>query len=341
VTQQASPVSIPQAAEAGCAADYDLQGRLHDLVQGACSPAAFAAELAQVCASAPGRAWEVLSLIDQHYRRGKLSADHRQLIRHRIERQVLGLQAADEVPRLAVLAQAGKPVAEAAPACGADEVRALRTELYRARGEARRFRARIARLAAYARRNRAALAASQRQLRVARAVARPLWRNRLVQVPAILALVLALGASPALKPTWRPEPVPPGAIATPMAVAAATVVPAPEPAQISLTADRYIVAPGGTSARVSVRRSGATNAAASFVWWADGSGAKSGRDFVAQARRPAAMAAGASHMDLLVPIIANPARRHTELFYVSIGQPGTGAQLGSIRKAAVIIMRTN
>jgi hypothetical protein len=42
---------------------------------------------------------------------------------------------------------------------------------------------------------------------------------------------------------------------------------------------------------------------------------------------------------LSVPILANPSRKHTELFYVVIGKPGGGASLGSIRRAPVFIMR--
>jgi len=42
-----------------------------------------------------------------------------------------------------------------------------------------------------------------------------------------------------------------------------------------------------------------------------------------------------------VPIIANPSRRHIEMFYVVIGKPGGGADLGPIRRAAVFIMPAN
>jgi hypothetical protein len=44
-------------------------------------------------------------------------------------------------------------------------------------------------------------------------------------------------------------------------------------------------------------------------------------------------------LNLSVPIVANPSRKHTELFYVVIGKPGGGASLGSIRRATVFIMR--
>jgi len=48
---------------------------------------------------------------------------------------------------------------------------------------------------------------------------------------------------------------------------------------------------------------------------------------------------GVESVNLSVPIVANPSRKHTELFYVVIGKPGGGASLGSIRRATVFIMR--
>jgi hypothetical protein len=42
-----------------------------------------------------------------------------------------------------------------------------------------------------------------------------------------------------------------------------------------------------------------------------------------------------------LPILANPSRRHIEMFYVLIGKPGGGARLGPIRRTAVFIMPRN
>jgi hypothetical protein len=41
---------------------------------------------------------------------------------------------------------------------------------------------------------------------------------------------------------------------------------------------------------------------------------------------------------LLVPILANPSRRHIEMFYIMIGKLGGGARLGPLRRATVFIM---
>ena len=74
---------------------YDLQQRLDAFVSGECSPHAFVQELSVLCDATPDFAWDVLSLIDQYYRRGKLSADVFRTVRYRIERHVLGVRDSD------------------------------------------------------------------------------------------------------------------------------------------------------------------------------------------------------------------------------------------------------
>ena len=51
------------------------------------------------------------------------------------------------------------------------------------------------------------------------------------------------------------------------------------------------------------------------------------------------MLEGVDSLQLSVPILANPLRKHTELFYVVIAKPEGGASLRSIRRASVFIMR--
>ena len=45
-------------------------------------------------------------------------------------------------------------------------------------------------------------------------------------------------------------------------------------------------------------------------------------------------------MDLTVRILSNPQRKHTEMFYVEIGDPGSDASIGAIKRAPVFIMRS-
>jgi hypothetical protein len=89
---------------------------------------------------------------------------------------------------------------------------------------------------------------------------------------------------------------------------------------------------------IRVQRTGGSTGKVSFTWWTRPSGAKSGADY--RGRLPALeqLPEGVDALTLSVPIIANPLRAHTELFYVAIGHPGGGAVIGAIRTSVVIIM---
>jgi len=362
---------------------YNLQQRLDALVTGECSPDAFVQELSVLCDATPDSAWEVLSLIDQYYRRGRLSADLFRTVRYRIERHVLGVRDSDTIHEPSDAPMAAKPAVRAArgvavvlperaatPKQRASDVRALRIELLNARGTVQRYRRRLGILADFGHRTRSALANTQRELGVSRAQAMAyferlksnecrravreqatgeftgtaatrygmrIWRPvRSSQAVVLAAVLLGVGTSPALQDSPRHWDA--GNRALPPAAAVA-IPQISDPGQISLSTDEYVVFPGQASAEIQVHRTGGAGGDISFVWWTQGSGARPGQDYASGTRKLAHMVDGADTLNLSVPILANPSRKHTELFYVVIGKPGGGASLGSIRRAAVIIMR--
>jgi hypothetical protein len=69
--------------------DYDLRRRLDTFANGNCSSEAFIQELSAQCSATPDFIWEVLALIDQYHRRGKISAEFQRSIRELIERPAL------------------------------------------------------------------------------------------------------------------------------------------------------------------------------------------------------------------------------------------------------------
>jgi hypothetical protein len=359
-----------------------LQQRLDAFVSGDCSPDAFVQELSAVCDATPDSAWEALSLIDQYYRRGKLSADVFRTVTYGIERHVLGVRDSDaRKPATApVAAGAGGSAARSlatsvkdrapTPKEPASDVRAMQRELLNARATARRYRRRLAILAAFGHRTRSALESAEHELQVLRTqvvehgerLRSREWRRsareqfatvvtdtsaphpptrmrpslRSSQAVALATVLLAVGASPALQDLPPHRNVANKVVPT---AAAVVIAPVAEPGQISLSTDQYVVLPHQKSAEIDVQRTGGASGDVSFVWWTRASGATPGSDYVAGAPRMAHMPDGVDTLHLSIPILANPSRKHTEMFYVGIGKPGGGAALGSLRRATVVIMR--
>lgn len=225
-----------------------------------------------------------------------------------------------------------------------------------------RYRTRIAKVVAFGRRHRDALAQMGRELESSRVHSlvpfvtgphiaadlapsgrgavpdcterdgprpRSMW-VRPSQLVAAIAVFLAVTASSALREAPIARVAPP--TATPAKVASALVQ------HLSLDSERYVIWPGDRQALIRVRRTGGSTGKVSFTWWTRPSGAKSGADYRGRLPTLEQLPEGADALTLSVPIIANPLRAHTEVFYVAIGHPGGGAVIGAIRTSVVIIM---
>jgi hypothetical protein len=339
-------------------------------------------ELCVLCDATPDYAWDVLALIDQYYRRGKLSADLFQAIRYRIERHVLGVRDFDPIGELSDApiatetapgevcdAAVRTPERQASPRELDSDLQALQIERLNACAKVQRYRKRLAIVVDFGQRTRSELADTRRELDVWRRQATDYlerltsneWRRvapeqingdstatcasrnrtrswrpgRSTQAIALASVLLIFGASPALQdlPSHRQ------AAKTALPTAAAVIPQISNPGQISLSANRYVVYPSHGNADIQIHRTDGDAGDVSFVWWTQGSGARPGRDYASRTPKMVLVPDGVETLHLSVPILANPARKHTELFYVIIGKPGGGASLGSIRRATVFIMR--
>jgi hypothetical protein len=358
--------------------DYEVEKRLEAFISGKFREPAFIEELCAVCASTPDFTWDVLAITDQYYRRGKISADLSRTIRHAIERpalarEVAGFAATTPMAQVApIVPVAPAPVAQAALVAAPDELHALRDGLHASRQKLLRYRTRLTKLAAFAHKHRHALAEARREFESSRVHAlaafvpgphtamdlappdrgamsgvgtdrdRAPRASRWVrqsQLVAAITMFLTVTASSALRETPIAGVAPIMAISAKAAIALASATPAlPVVQQLSLDSERYVIRPGGRQALIRVQRTGGVTGKVSFTWWTSPSGAKSGADY--QGRRPAVeqLPEGVDALTLSVPILANPLRSHTELFYVAIGHPGGGAVIGAIRASVIIIM---
>jgi hypothetical protein len=153
-------------------------------------------------------------------------------------------------------------------------------------------------------------------------------RSRSLQIALLAVLVCCVTASSAIyklaiKPLAAPAPV---------------ASPPLEPPRLSLSSDSYIVYPGAKSVLIEVNRTGDSSGEVSFVWWTRESGAKSGQDYRGSRPKTEHLAAGVDTLQWTIPIYANAARRHTEMFYVFIGSPGGGADVGATTRATIFVM---
>ena len=138
-----------------------------------------------------------------------------------------------------------------------------------------------------------------------------------------------------------PASAPSAANVTTSRIRLAAAPSAPPPPRIELAADSYTVLPGEPAARVEVRRRGSLQGDVSFVWSTESASAQSERDFVASGPRAEQMPAGVNSVTLLVPIVSDATRTESRVFYVTIGEPGGGAELGPNARASVLVAGGN
>jgi tRNA A-37 threonylcarbamoyl transferase component Bud32 len=109
------------------------------------------------------------------------------------------------------------------------------------------------------------------------------------------------------------------------------------PDAVSIAAGRYNIGAHQNFAEVHVRRSAGSGREASFAWWTEPGTASPGIDYVAPARTIQLLSSHSEMASLFVKLVPNAPRKHSAKFYVVIGEPGNGAALGRITRAAVVL----
>jgi serine/threonine protein kinase len=99
-------------------------------------------------------------------------------------------------------------------------------------------------------------------------------------------------------------------------------------ARIELAVDNVEVPPGEGVARIAVRRTRSLRDDVSFNWWTESGTAKPGQDFVPVRTQVEHIENGKNAVNLVVPIVMDPARHAARNFYVVIDEASDNAALG-------------
>ena len=123
-----------------------------------------------------------------------------------------------------------------------------------------------------------------------------------------------------------------------------SAIPGPRPApvkapidSVSIAAGYYKIGAHKNFAEIHVRRSNGSGGDSTFAWWTEPGTALPGTDYVAPARTIQLLSERSQIASLFVRLVPNVARKHRVVFYVVIAEPGNGASLGRVTRAAVVL----
>ena len=108
--------------------------------------------------------------------------------------------------------------------------------------------------------------------------------------------------------------------------------------RVQLAADSVTVSESERVARIKVRRVGGSDGRLSFLWRTAGDSALGDEDFAESGWNEEVLASGQVSTTLLVPIVEDLKREHTELFDVVLGSTEDDTVLGTITTTTVILV---
>jgi hypothetical protein len=152
-------------------------------------------------------------------------------------------------------------------------------------------------------------------------------------------------AAPSAAPFTGPAAAPAAAAVAPPAAGSpqptarrgSAAAPAKAADSISITAGNYWIGAHRNFAEIHVRRSNGSGGEATFAWWTEPGSALPGTDYVAQGRTVQLLSAHSQMATLYVKLVPNVSRKHRAEFYVVIAEPGSGASLGRVTRATVVL----
>jgi Protein kinase domain/Calx-beta domain len=181
------------------------------------------------------------------------------------------------------------------------------------------------------------------------------WGSLIVMLAASIAYLAYLHfTAPALE-SYSSAPVAPepkinvapstAAIATkeatstpPVTTPESRVAPSGRTSIINLEKATLEVSDGQTVARVRVQRRGNLRSPVEFVWWTENGSAQAGVDYNSVSPRTEQFPAGASSVELFVPLAPNAIHKQPGTFYVKVDEAGVGAELGEQTLAQISLV---
>jgi serine/threonine protein kinase len=107
--------------------------------------------------------------------------------------------------------------------------------------------------------------------------------------------------------------------------------------RISVESAAYSIRSGGKFAEVRVHRSSGSKESTSFEWWTEPGSALADTDYVPQTPTTTFFPAGKHAVSVFIKLLPNAARKHPEVFYVMLGNPSTGTELGAVSKTVMTL----
>ena len=150
-----------------------------------------------------------------------------------------------------------------------------------------------------------------------------------------------------------PDSSGPAVQAPPVAAAAEAPAAAPQPSNakpasgavpvkprtdgISIAAGHYEIGAHKNFAEIHVHRSNGSGGDTTFTWWTEAGTALPGTDYESRAPTIQLLSGQSQMASLFVKLVPNVARKRHVVFYVVIGEPGSGVSLGRVTRAAVVL----
>jgi len=348
--------------ESRSSAEFDALKWLDALAGGICTPREYLNAVHEQVKQDSDQVWEILALLDQYYRRGKIDVELFRTLKSHLESSALhGVgETTGERPRAPAAAPRTEVPPTAAPRTEVPRTDVPRTDvpptpiaptLAPAPRKSAGVRTAVA-IALFAVLATGGYLAVTNYVSPARLVTSvppvvtrqespppaPAAQSDVVAPPSAPSPSVAAAHAPPSAPALPSAHAPPSAPALPTTSATSTRGVSTAPIRIEMASDTVDVEPTEPVARVKVRRRGNLRGDAVFTWWTESGTAKPGQDFTPVLPGVEHIADGRDSITLNIPVLSTPHGKSKSFFVViDRDDSGGGGALGARNVTLVTI----